>query len=350
MRYLYLLPLLTIFFPIQTYALTNCKHDSRMMFDPTSFEKYGNVKIINKYRNGECSLSLNVTRTLSDGRKVDESYDISDQGKIYVFLSAASTFKKTTRNSRATENRTYYILPRKRSNVAYEVVGDEVHVKMANGETFKVSTKSGEIVDITNTKWKRDKTIRTYIRNGKHVAEDVYSNNCHNCSLKYKVKFDSFKFSKGGLNIESVKDGVVMDTGTYRGGDARVPSLWGKALNTEITDPSGKKCRIENKYLYNYIYENLGGRKSIDKIFPKFKDDFSKVSTRGGKLHENLPEFLARVCGNASYGQKGFDTSFYNSDQNHCDSCTLLPGKESINDVEKFSNQIREINRREKVN
>lgn len=258
-----------------------------------------------------------MSRVTKDGQKIEEQLTFSDQGKILSFVGSGSGFSTST-NSRATGSRAYYLLPRKKDNVSYTISDNGIlTVEMANGEKAIIDTNTGELKDITNTKWKRNPALRSYIKDGKIIAQDVYADNCINCSLKYKIKYDSFKFSQGGLVLEGSTNGIVMATPFRRGGDARLPSVWGNSTKGTFIDSTGKSCSIDNEFLYDYTYEHFGKRPSIDKIAFKFPTDQSKTKTRVGE--ETVEEFLKRVC------IKQKKIADYNLDfftpENLCDNC-----------------------------
>lgn len=308
--------LIFVFGSLNLYAI-ECVKDPKFYFSNAGNTSVGKVNIANHYKDGECNLRFSMSRVTEDGQKIEEQLTFSDHGKILSFVGSGETFS-TSNNSRATGSRAYYLLPRKKENISYTVSDNGIiTVEMANGEKAVINSKTGSLEELTNTKWKRNRALRSYVRKGKVIAQDVYADNCINCSLKYKVKYDSFKYSKGGLVINGVTNGLVMSTPFRRGGDARLPTIWGKSIKGKFIDSSGKGCSIDNKFLYDYTYEHLGKRRSIDKIAFKFASDQSKTKTRIGE--ENIEEFLKRVCIKQKK-IKGYDLDFFTA-KNLCDHC-----------------------------
>lgn len=308
---------IVLFLSIYNVHAVECIKDPRFYFSNDGVKRYGNITVYNQYKNGECSFRITMTRTTDTGRKIEEQFSFSDQGKLTTFLGSPVSFATST-NSRATGSRAYYLFPRKKENISYDINSNgDLVVHMTNGEDAIFSTKQAALKNITNTKWRRNKALRSYIRNGKVIAEDVYAESCMNCSLKYKIKYDKFLYSQGGLVIDSVGTGIVMSTPFVRGKDSRLPTQWGNKIKGSFKDNRGNICSIANQYLYDYEYEQFGSRRSIDKIHFKFPTDFSKSKTRVGE--ENIQEFLKRVCIKQK-GIKKFNLDFYSNDGN-CENC-----------------------------
>ena len=140
------------------FAKTSCVKDPKYYFGNGGTKIVGNIQIGNRYANGECMLTISVTRKTSDGKKIDESFTFSDQGKIFNFIGSSASYP-TTKNSRATGSKYFYLLPRVKENISYEVSEERLTINMANGERAIFNTKSGAIEDITNTKWRRDRAL-----------------------------------------------------------------------------------------------------------------------------------------------------------------------------------------------
>lgn len=297
-----------------TYASTECVRDSDFGFSSEGTKSFGKVKIRNYYRGGECTLMMSVQRSDKAGAPyIDEMFSFSENGKLSSTVMSANSFSTST-NSRATGSRSYYVSPRVKKAVSYthDEENGTITMHMTNGEDFIMSTKSGDIINITGTKWRRDKkALRSFSKNGKIVGQYVHSEDCINCgNIHSSLKGKKQEFSSGGLIIEGLEDGVLIDTKFRRGGDPRAY----QSTKSTFTDKKGRKCSISNKFVYAY---ELDYRGDINGIKIKFENDQDKYPTRTG-MTETLPEFLKRVC--KSKGIPNFDVSSMESDDClHCE-------------------------------
>lgn len=265
--------------------------------------RQGKIKIRQYFSNGECSIILNISRE----NAMDEHYSISDQGKMMSMVMSNGSYPRLT-NSRSTGSRIFTLLPRVKKKITYTLSPEtnEVIINLVNGEKMILNSENGEIKDITGTKWHRDKAMRNYMRGDKIYTQDAYSESCSNCGLKYdKVEYDRFEYVEGGFVIDSTEKGIVFSTKMRRGGDSRLPKLWGTNQSTYIKDKNGLTCRIENQFIYKYFKDYRG---EIDGMWMKFVNDFEEFPTRTNKK-ETVYNFLTRVCIKTK-GLKDFDLSF----------------------------------------
>lgn len=312
MRVLQILLFITMFNNV--YGATECVRNSDFGFSSEGTKKFGKVRIRNYFKNGECTLMMSVNRNDKKGSPyIEEMYSFSENGKLSSTVMSANSFSTST-NSRATGSRSFYVTPRVKNSVGYTHNEEEntVTMHMPNGEDFIISTESGDIVEITGTKWRRDKkALRSFHKDGKLVGQYVHSENCINCgNIHSSLKGKKESFSSGGLIIEGLEEGVVIDTKFRRGGDPRAY----QNMKSTFTDKKGRKCSIGNKFIYAY---ELDYRGEINGIKIKFENDQDKFPTRTG-MTETFPEFLKRVCKNK--GIANFDVSSMEDDNCiHCE-------------------------------
>lgn len=301
-KFMKLLILMTLLFSTTAIAF-ECDRSNH--FD---VQTIGKISIQTYYQDGECNFKVS---SVTNG--VSQQYFISDHGKLSSFVSSNQSFP-TTKNSRSTGTRYFYLRPRTQRKISYETneATGNISITMANGEKFIISSTSGEIQNITGTSWRKDpKALRQFYRNGSQIGEYAHSEECMNCvAIDRSLQGSQERFVAGGVIIDSVDHGVMLETPFRRGNDPR------GATNSKTTfsDADGTECEISNQHVYRYKYEG----NAIDGIQFKFTNDIDQFPTRSGTLNENLPTFLDRVC--KQYGVEGFDVSSLRVDDGcvHC--------------------------------